>query len=165
MIVDLVNTVTGGMFIDVGDTEDLPVHQGRGSSGAVEVSPVVSEAAWAEISGGTVGYREEESDERVETETGGRHQPLPGRAGQVQQWPGLLRVLAGQQESLSQPHYEVSHAKPLQHSGQSQSTQVARLAGVDDEPEEDQDEGPLHHPHHQLPPGQRVTQLALGGDG
>ena len=134
---------------------------------AVVVSAVVCEAARAEVAGGTVRDRQQERDEAVQRDTAGRHQPLPGRAGQVQQGTGDLRVLTGQQQGLGQSNNQVGEAKPLEDPGQPQGPQVTRLSGlgVDDQAEEYQDGGPLENPQHESPPRHGVTELALGGDG
>ena len=62
---------------------------------AVVVSAVVCEAARAEVAGGTVRDRQQERDEAVQRDTAGRHQPLPGRAGQVQQGRDVVSGEAG----------------------------------------------------------------------
>ena len=102
---DLVYAVTGGVWVDVLQPEHRPVHPSGGSARAVEVSSVVREAARPEVAGGTAGDGEEEGNEGVESQAEPGHQPLPARAAQLQQGPGLLGVLAGQEEGLGQSHH------------------------------------------------------------
>ena len=101
----------------------------------------------------------------METETDERHQPLPDRAAEVKHGGDDLGELAGEQHGLGAAHDDVGQTEPLEDARQPECHQViAPALGVDDKAEKDEDDGPLDDPEDDLPPGDRVSELALGGD-